>query len=115
MKHALLLNILHFYRFNTSAVELMSSYLTNREQRLSFNGKSFDMIAVKNGVPQGSILGPLLFILYTAELRKHLKWCRYHLYADDTQLYYVFEQDKVSEACLHILVTYCKIRINFVL
>ena len=44
-------------------------------------------IGLQNGVPQGSILGPLFFTILVSDIYKDIKFCKYHLYADDTQLY----------------------------
>lgn len=53
---------------------------------------------LKQGVPQGSILGPLLYLIYTSNFFKSLKFCDYHFYADDTQLIYSFNPSNVQEA-----------------
>jgi hypothetical protein len=53
-------------------------------------------LKVTRGTPQGSILSPLLFILYTADLVKYIKHCNAHLYADDTQLYYSFAPNNLE-------------------
>jgi hypothetical protein len=50
------------------------------------------------GVPQGSILGPVLFILYTADIIKNIKHSTYHLYADDLQLYVSFKPEATNSA-----------------
>lgn len=48
---------------------------------------SSSLAQVSSGVPQGSVLGPLLVILYVADISGCIKNCRYHIYADDLQLY----------------------------
>ena len=56
-------------------------------------------IELANGVPQGSILGPLLFTILVSDISKELRFCKYHLYADDTQLYI---SGKVSDIAIII-------------
>ena len=67
-------------------------YLTDRCQIIQLNGESSEEIRLQFGVPQGSVLGPLLFTSYTAPLgeiaRRH--GVELHLYADDTQVYMSF-------------------------
>ena len=65
------------------------SYLDNRSQHISINGGESRPFKMKYGVPQGSCLGPLLFVIYTSKLFTILKTHLpdVHAYADDTQLY----------------------------
>jgi hypothetical protein len=81
-----------------SALSLLSSYLTNRTQSVSINGHSSPPSPMQTGVPQGSVLGPLLFTLYTTPLGHILSSTpiSYHFYADDTQLYISFESNKAD-------------------
>ena len=63
------------------------NYLRDRKQKIKVNGRLSEHRMVKCGVPQGSILGPLLFIIYINDLGKYLNECCINLYADDTALY----------------------------
>ena len=71
---------------------LIKNYLSNRSQQVIINGCLSGDVQVKTGVPQGSVLGPLLFSCYMLPLENKLKELEinYHFYADDTVLYFVF-------------------------
>ena len=75
--------------FNFSDMELcwFDSYLRGRRQRVMHQDKFSSIAEITNGVPQGSILGPLLFALYLNDISKAIVHCQYHLYADDVQIY----------------------------
>ena len=62
------------------------SYLTNRSQYVSVYGYDSGLAAINCGVPQGSVLGPLLFLLYINDLNQATKFCKVHHFADDTNL-----------------------------
>lgn len=81
-----------YYGFDTAAVKWFDSYLSGRAQTVALRRMDGSVLRscmrpVKRGVPQGSILGPLLFILYSADVSNRIRSSRYHLYADDLQLY----------------------------
>ena len=53
---------------------------------VSINGYDSGLAAINCGVPQGSVLGPLLFLLYINDLNRAIKFCKVHLFAGDTNL-----------------------------
>ena len=88
VNHATLLKKLNEYYPNSSAMNLIHSYLTNRTQFVSLNGKQSHKKLIQSGVPQGSVLGPLFFLIYINDLPLQLtKDVHNELFADDATLF----------------------------
>lgn len=102
LNHELLLAILNFIGLDTKAINLIKSYLQMRTQKVTLNNSTSDPLPLSVGVPQGSILGPLLFTIYTSNFINHLKYSKIHMYADDTQIYYSFLPSEHQEALTKI-------------
>ena len=85
--HEILLHKLISFNLSVESVLWFKSYLSGRRQSVKSKGIKSDYLPIKCGVPQGSILGPLLFIIYINDLYKYLTECSISLYADDTALY----------------------------
>ena len=63
-------------------------YLSNRKQFVSINSYDAGLTEINYGVPQDSVLGPLLFLLYINDLNQEITFCKVHHFADDTNLLY---------------------------
>jgi len=87
VNHQILLTKLEHYGIRNIALELFKSYLKNRKQFVSLNGVESDMNTVTCGVPQGSVLGPILFLLYINDLPNISNKLKIFLFADDTNIY----------------------------
>ena len=85
--HSLLLAKLRAYGLNDDAIAFLQSYLTDRQQRVKFHGKFSEWYPVKCGVPQSSLLGPLLFNIFLNDLNFAGQISSLCLYADDTTTY----------------------------
>ena len=86
VNHDILLEKLCLYGVHDNDLSLLKSYLSNRVQCCSVNGKVSSFEPITCGVPQGSILGPLLFIIYMNDLQNVAKNCEISMYADDTNV-----------------------------
>ena len=86
--HTILLHKLYNYGFRGVSHNWFSNYLSNRKQYVSYNGTASPKVNTSCGVPQGSILGPLLFILYMNDIQHTSKLLSFTLFADDTTILY---------------------------
>ena len=84
--HQLLLAKLNHYEIRVVSNDWFKSYLSNRNQYVSINGYESVLAALNCSVPQGSILGSLLFLLYINDLNQALKFFKVNHFADDTNL-----------------------------
>ena len=77
----------------------LQSYLTDRAHSVQINGSTSSFHPLRFVVPQGSVLGLLLYLLYTASLGDLIQWhdFKFYLYADDTKLYTTFNCDNGAE------------------
>ena len=88
VNHKILLTKLEHYGIRGALLKWFESYLSNRKQYVYHNGIASDMKEITCGVPQGSVLGPLLFLIYVNDLPNISDKLRFFLFADDTNIYY---------------------------
>ena len=86
LNHSILLDKLKYYGVSTTPLNRFARYLHNRKQFVDYEGTLSNTVLMTTGVPQGSILGPLLFIIYMNDIREASKNFKTILYADDTNL-----------------------------
>ena len=77
----------NFY-FTENTIKFFKNYLTNRTQCTSINNIKSQELKITHGVPQGSILGPILFLLYINNIGQSINFSKYKLFADDTTIYH---------------------------
>ena len=87
MKYDLLIAKLHTYGFYHSSLQLVFDYLSNRKQRVKINATFSEWTEVNTGVPQGSIIGPLLFNIFINDIFYFVKDTKITNYADDNTPY----------------------------
>ena len=92
LDHDILLRKLQVYGIRGTTLAWFTNYLSGRQQYVAFNGVSSNLLAIKCGVPQGSILGPLLFLLYINDIINTTSLVSFILFADDTNIVYCHDE-----------------------
>ena len=101
VNHEILLSKLDHYGIRGTALLWFKSYLYNRKQYVFHNGESSKQQFINCGVPQGSVLGPLLFLLYINDLPNISNILQFYLFADDTNIYYEADNLKKLESTIN--------------
>ena len=95
--HSVLLRRLQTsFGISVAPLDCFKSHLSARSQRVSIRGALTDSLPLNWGVPQGSSLGPLLYIIYSSKLFNIIERHLPHCYADDSQIYFSFKPDDSS-------------------
>jgi ribonuclease P/MRP protein subunit RPP40 len=96
--HKLLLTKLDSFGFSDNLIQLIASYLSDRALFVQYRGFSSGLFQQLSGVPQGSVLGPLFFVIFSNDMTDLLN-VPFQLYADDLKIYNVIE---TNEDCLKL-------------
>ena len=101
LPHDLLISKLKVYGADDKTANLIKDYLSNRRQRVKIGSSHSDWQNIEMGVPQGSILGPLLFNIFMNDLAYVIKESTLSAYADDTQIFYADKDPKKVEEVIN--------------
>ena len=102
VNHDILIEKLNFYGVKDKALAWFKSYLSNRAQYTQIGENLSDIGLIKHGVPQGSVLGPLLFLVYINDITESSKILKFYLFADDTTVFYSDKTNPETESLLNI-------------
>ena len=102
VNHKILLDKLYHYGIRGLSNKWFKSYLSDRTQFVSINGFDSPKMTLKHGVPQGSVLGPLLFLIYINDLYKSLVYSKAYHFADDTNLLVISKSQKQLQKHMNI-------------
>ena len=94
VSHKWLVKILKYYSLPLKVIDWIKSFLTNRKQRVLVNGIASGWHDVISGVPQGSVLGPILFVIYINTLVDVVQHSDLFLFADDNKLFKIIFNDE---------------------
>ena len=94
VNHDILLRKLEHYGFRGTINSWFRSYLTDRKQKVAINGFESESKILLHGVPQGSVLGPILFLIYINDLHRSIKYSTTYHFADDTNLLHISKDYK---------------------
>jgi hypothetical protein len=102
VNHDILIEKLEHYGIRGVALNWLKNYLTNRMQCTEIGDVQSELELIKCGVPQGSVLGPLLFLIYINDIVHSSKLFKFTLFADDTSLYYSCKKPTNLEQTINI-------------
>ena len=111
VNHSILLKKLNYYGIKGQILQLLTSYLSDRKQYVSYGGRESTLLEVDIGVPQGSVLGPLLFIIFINDIINITQLAKCVLFADDCNLFVTHTSRealyRIANQILHELYQYC--------
>ena len=101
VNHSILLQKLQYYGIRGHVLDWFTSFLNGRKQCVSLQSTNSDFITISNGVPQGSVLGPLLFLIYINDIAEVSSTLTFFLFADDTSVFFSHKNQNDLENILN--------------